>query len=58
MSGLSSATDGLVSCFRGLIFCPEQTALENVELPMMYNGFAGKQRQARAVVVAFAGRTR
>ena len=27
------------------------TALENVELPMMYNGFAGKERHRRAVEV-------
>ncbi len=37
--------------FQGFNLLPRTTALENVELPMMYNGFAGKQRHERAVEV-------
>ncbi len=37
--------------FQGFNLLPRTTALENVELPMMYNGFAGKQRHQRAVEV-------
>lgn len=35
--------------FQGFNLLSRTTALENVELPMMYNGFAGKQRHDRAV---------
>jgi len=34
--------------FQGFNLLSRTTALENVELPMMYNGFAGKQRHDRA----------
>jgi putative ABC transport system ATP-binding protein len=37
--------------FQGFNLLSRTTALENVELPMMYNGFAGKQRHHRAVEV-------
>jgi putative ABC transport system ATP-binding protein len=37
--------------FQGFNLLARTTALENVELPMMYNGFAGKQRYERAVEV-------
>jgi putative ABC transport system ATP-binding protein len=37
--------------FQGFNLLSRTTALENVELPMMYNGFAGKQRHDRAVEV-------
>ena len=37
--------------FQGFNLLSRTTALENVELPMMYNGFAGKQRHNRAVEV-------
>jgi putative ABC transport system ATP-binding protein len=37
--------------FQGFNLLPRTTALENVELPMMYNRFDGKQRHARAVEV-------
>jgi putative ABC transport system ATP-binding protein len=37
--------------FQGFNLLPRTTALENVELPMMYNGFAGKQRHERALEV-------
>ncbi len=37
--------------FQGFNLLARTTALENVELPMMYNGFAGKQRRERAVEV-------
>ena len=37
--------------FQGFNLLSRTTALENVELPMMYNGFAGKQRRNRAVEV-------
>jgi len=35
--------------FQGFNLLSRTTALENVELPMMYNGFHGAERQARAV---------
>ena len=37
--------------FQGFNLLARTTALENVELPMMYNGFAGKERHQRAVEV-------
>jgi putative ABC transport system ATP-binding protein len=37
--------------FQGFNLLSRTTALENVELPMMYNGFASKDRHARAVEV-------
>ena len=37
--------------FQGFNLLARTTALENVELPMMYNGFAGKDRHRRAVEV-------
>ena len=37
--------------FQGFNLLPRTTALENVELPMMYNGFAGIQRHERALEV-------
>jgi putative ABC transport system ATP-binding protein len=37
--------------FQGFNLLSRTSALENVELPMMYNGFAGKQRRDRAVEV-------
>jgi putative ABC transport system ATP-binding protein len=37
--------------FQGFNLLARTTALENVELPMMYNGFAGKERRQRAVEV-------
>src|SRR3989454_4901027 len=37
--------------FQGFNLLSRTTALENVELPMMYNGFHGKQRHNRAVEV-------
>jgi putative ABC transport system ATP-binding protein len=37
--------------FQGFNLLSRTTALENVELPMMYNGFAGKERHNRAVEV-------
>ena len=37
--------------FQGFNLLSRTTALENVELPMMYNGFAGKERHHRAVEV-------
>jgi putative ABC transport system ATP-binding protein len=37
--------------FQGFNLLSRTSALENVELPMMYNGFASKDRHARAVEV-------
>jgi len=37
--------------FQGFNLLSRTTALENVELPMMYNGFAGNERHRRAVEV-------
>jgi len=37
--------------FQGFNLLSRTTALENVELPMMYNGSAGKQRHHRAMAV-------
>ena len=37
--------------FQGFNLLSRTTALENVELPMMYNGFHGAERHARAVEV-------
>jgi putative ABC transport system ATP-binding protein len=37
--------------FQGFNLLSRTTALENVELPMMYNGFAGKERHQRALEV-------
>ena len=37
--------------FQGFNLLSRTTALENVELPMMYNGYAGRQRHDRAVEV-------
>jgi putative ABC transport system ATP-binding protein len=37
--------------FQGFNLLSRTTALENVELPLMYNGFAGKQRHERAAKV-------
>jgi putative ABC transport system ATP-binding protein len=42
--------------FQGFNLLSRTTALENVELPMMYNGFHGKERHQRAVeVLALVG---
>jgi putative ABC transport system ATP-binding protein len=35
--------------FQGFNLLSRTSALENVELPMMYNGFAGRQRRTRAL---------
>ncbi len=37
--------------FQGFNLLARTTALENVELPLMYNGFTGKKRHERAVEV-------
>ena len=37
--------------FQGFNLLSRTTALENVELPMMYNGFAGQERHQRAIEV-------
>jgi len=37
--------------FQGFNLLPRTTAIENVELPMMYNGFHGRQRHERAFQV-------
>src|SRR5918992_5717158 len=37
--------------FQGFNLLSRTSALENVELPMMYNGFAGKQRHDRTIEV-------
>jgi putative ABC transport system ATP-binding protein len=37
--------------FQGFNLLPRTTALENVELPMMYNGLHGKERHRRALEV-------
>ncbi|HEX9455341.1 MAG TPA: ABC transporter ATP-binding protein, partial [Candidatus Binatia bacterium] len=46
--------------FQGFNLLSRTTALENVELPMMYNGFASKERHRRALevlsLVGLAGR--
>lgn len=39
--------------FQGFNLLSRTSAVENVELPMMYNGFAGKQRRERALEVLF-----
>ncbi len=42
--------------FQGFNLLSRTTALENVELPMMYNGFAGQERHQRAIeVLALVG---
>jgi putative ABC transport system ATP-binding protein len=42
--------------FQGFNLLSRTSALENVELPMMYNGFASKQRHDRAIeVLALVG---
>ncbi len=42
--------------FQGFNLLSRTTALENVELPMMYNGFAGQERHQRAMeVLALVG---
>jgi putative ABC transport system ATP-binding protein len=42
--------------FQGFNLLSRTSAVENVELPMMYNGFAGKQRRVRALeVLALVG---
>ncbi|HJX11597.1 MAG TPA: ABC transporter ATP-binding protein [Candidatus Binatia bacterium] len=42
--------------FQGFNLLARTSALENVELPMMYNGYAGKQRHERAMeVLALVG---
>jgi len=42
--------------FQGFNLLPRTSAIENVELPMMYNGNAGKQRRERALeVLALVG---
>ncbi len=42
--------------FQGFNLLSRTTALENVELPMMYNGFAGQERHPRAIeVLALVG---
>ena len=42
--------------FQGFNLRARTSALENVELPMMYNGYAGKQRHERAMeVLALVG---
>ncbi|MBI5746962.1 MAG: ABC transporter ATP-binding protein [Nitrospirae bacterium] len=46
--------------FQGFNLLPRHTAMENVELPLLYNGIAGKQRRERAMEalskVGLAGR--
>jgi putative ABC transport system ATP-binding protein len=37
--------------FQGFNLLPRTSALENVELPMMYNGFESRERHARALEV-------
>src|SRR5215470_16987292 len=37
--------------FQGFNLLARTTALENVELPMMYNGYASKERHQRAIAV-------
>src|SRR5439155_24146544 len=39
----------IVFVFQGFNLLSRTSALENVELPMMYNGCAGKQRRERAL---------
>lgn len=58
LSGIRNKQLGFV--FQGFNLLPRTTALENVELPMLYNGFAARERKDRAMEalkkVGLAGR--